>query len=521
MGAGPVGLALAFKLARNGIAAIVLESGDEHGAAAACFKGIDVPAAHHASPDRATACGIGGTSRIWGGRCVPLDDIDFEQRDHVPHSGWPISHAELSGYYDEALAFLGCGSGEPAALAAAASGDVSTEVLERWSRQPDLDALHRRDLEASRLITVHTGCTVTGLRLEPDGERVAALNVLRNGQPLEVEAETFVLAGGGLGNARLLLAAQRAWPLKFGGLDGPLGRFYTGHLTGYLAKIRFHSPRFAEALRFHNDGAGALWRRRLAVSARSQLVHSIMNTAFWFDSFSVADPAHGSGVLSAAYLALASLGLYRRLESGLAPSSPHSPNGDAHRHWANIRSDPSLVRNFLDVVSDFLRNGLGKRVYALPNPQGAYLLRYHAEQSPDPDNRLSLTGGRDGAPLPSGRVDYRFHAHDARSVLKSHELLDNWLRANRLGQLEYLWPAESREAHILGQATDGYHQIGLTRMSADPRRGVVDADCRVHGVDNLFVAGSSVFPTAGQANPTLAAVALAMRLADRLSRPAR
>jgi choline dehydrogenase-like flavoprotein len=271
VGAGPVGLAVALQLAGEGFPVTVLEAGDENGAVDACLRAIDVAARHHASPELANAGGVGGTSRIWGGRCVRLDDIDFEPRSHVPYSGWPITHTELSPYYDLALAFLGCRADPPLQPIASQSTEISTTVVERWSGQPDLNGLHGRDLESSRNLFIHTACTVTGMRLGDNGKDVNALRVNRHGREFEIRAEIFVLAAGGLGNARLLLVAQREWPRKFGGIKGPLGRFYSGHLTGYLAKICFSQPRLADAFRFQSSGGGAFSRRRLSISGEAQL----------------------------------------------------------------------------------------------------------------------------------------------------------------------------------------------------------------------------------------------------------
>src|SRR5690606_12842690 len=153
---------------------------------------------------------------------------------------------------------------------------------------------------------------------------------------------------------------------------------------------------------------------------------------------------------------------------------------------------------------------------AVVNPRNRYLLRYHGEQRPDSTNRVILNDQLDGSPLPKLRIDFRFQIGDAESVVDSHIVLDRALREAGLGQLTYLAEPDKLVERVLKQALDGYHQIGLTRMAADPRQGVVDPQCRVHDVANLHVAGSSVFPTAGQANPTLPAVALALRLADRL-----
>ncbi|XCG57908.1 GMC family oxidoreductase [Mesorhizobium sp. WSM2239] len=326
-----------------------------------------------------------------------------------------------------------------------------------------------------------------------------------------------MLAAGGLENARLLLVAQRDWPQKFGGPDGALGRFYCGHLTGYLAAIRFNDQNFARRLWYQRNRDGSQLRRRLALSRDAQLQHRLLNTAFWLDSYSVADPAHGSGALSLVYVGLSMLGLHPRLGNRLAPS-PTEPQSRSYRlHLSNVRSDPKLIAGTLHVISQLMRKRLGQRMFALFNPGNRYLLRYHAEQAPNPESRVQLDEKHIGS-LPGLRVDFRIHQQDIESVVRSHEILDRCLQEQGTGRLDFLAGPESRSEVVLKQALDGYHQIGLTRMSESPADGVVDRDCRVHGTVNLFIAGSSVFPTAGQANPTLPAVALALRLGDLLPR---
>lgn len=482
---------------------------------------LDIVNKHHADPGLISARGVGGTSRLWGGRCVQLDDIDFEKRAHVPFSGWPISHHEISKYYDEALVFLGCRVEEGSSTSPSdpeARGEITTTVIERWSARPRLRELHGRRLRASERIKVFTRSVAREIKFDSSGEHVRSIFVERNGEGVEVRASMFVLACGGLENVRLLMATQRRRPQKFGGTDGALGRFYTGHLTGYVARICFEHRDFAEQFQFQKEGKGSHFRRRLSLSFEAQVAGEYLNTAFWPESHSIADPAHGSGALSIAYLGLSSLKIYGPLRRGLAPHSSGANTDIVRRHWSNVRSDRNLFRNGFAISGHFLRNRFGTRMYSLVNPQNRYLLRYHAEQIPDPSNRVRLTDEPASSPDIPIRVDYSFMPQDADSVVRSHDLLDRWLRQNKLGYLEYLAPPEDRSALVLNQAVDGYHQIGLTRMSNQRREGVVDADCRVHDADNLFVAGSSVFPTAGQANPTLPAVALAMRLGDHLAR---
>jgi choline dehydrogenase-like flavoprotein len=150
------------------------------------------------------------------------------------------------------------------------------------------------------------------------------------------------------------------------------------------------------------------------------------------------------------------------------------------------------------------------------NRKDRYPLYYHGEHAPNPNSRVRLSGERDALGLPRVVVDLQFADVDANSVVESHALLDAWLTRKAIGRLDYFDAPEERSGRVLEQACDGYHQIGLTRMSSSPRQGIVDVNCKVHDVDNLFVASSSVFPTSGQANPTLLAVAMAARLAEHL-----
>jgi choline dehydrogenase-like flavoprotein len=517
VGAGPVGLALAFKCADAGLAVTILEAGGEDRVSGdhPVLGPVDIMTAHHASVDLTIHRGIGGASCKWGGRCVPLDDLDFEVRDHVPFSGWPISHAQVAVYYPEAFEFLGCGQAGRATLAEQREGDGLARHFEGWSAEPDLIRLHGQRLRQSQLITLHSDSAVTGIELDPDAERVAGLTVRTGDRSWTARAKAYVLAGGGLENARLLLATQRRWPRKLGGPAGALGRFYCGHLTGYLASISLNDRSFANDLRQRRCDDGSWLRRRMAVAADTQRQQRLLNGAFWLDSFSLADPAHGSGALSMLYVAMALTGLYSRLSKGRAPMSGSQQPPGLREHFHNVLHDPGIFRGLFELVPQLGSRRFEAPAFALANPRRRYLLRYHAEQSPDPDNRVRLSeDGRRSAPRLI--VDYRFGPADVDSVVRSHEMLAERLHESGVGRLDYLAEPEARSESVLSQAIDGYHQIGLTRMAADPRQGVVDGNCRVHDLAGLFVAGSSVFPTAGQANPTLPAVALALRLGDHL-----
>ena len=273
VGAGPVGIALALACERSGMSVLVLESGHEQPDpfAAALTAGHGVDAERHAAAGIAICRGLGGTSRWWGGRCVPLDDIDFAQRPHVPNAAWPIPHQEISRWYEAAASFFGIGPARfTAARASSATfGDVRSDQLERWTPEIDAGRRHRTQLANSRRITVMMGATVTELLLAEDGRRVIGLTLGDTNRTVHIAPRRVVLACGGLETTRLLLRAQQQRPSLFGGRDGPLGRGYMGHASGKIADLVLADPAAATAYDFFVDD-GVYARRRFTLKPEAQ-----------------------------------------------------------------------------------------------------------------------------------------------------------------------------------------------------------------------------------------------------------
>ncbi|TDK39653.1 GMC family oxidoreductase [Rhizobium deserti] len=516
VGAGPVGLALALKLEALGLTVTVLERGSGEASVADQPGDIQFENSHHALSQAVSRPGIGGASALWGGRCVPFDDLDFEPREHVAHSGWPISHNEVRRYYPEALEFLTCNTDEvPTATIGQHDPAVVADAVERWSKHPALGPYYAERLAKSKNIRILTSASVAEIILDEARNQVKSLKVMHNGREIEVAGKVFILAGGGLENARLLLALQQNHPDMAKSFGASLGRFYQGHLTGYIAVLKFLDPKAARALSFRTDAKGYSYRQRLQIAPDVQTERKLLNTVFWIDALSIADPAHGSGALSLCYMFLAASRLYRLVSKGLAPTARGLGNIDKAQHWRNIRDDTGWPADLLQAVKNlFERRSPAHQT--LFNPKGRYLLRYHAEQVPNPESRVSLTPQTQQGHVQALSVDYRVVDQDIESVLNSHQLLDDWLRGNKIGYLEYLHQPVRRRQAVVDQAFDGYHQIGLSRMADDPAEGPVDKNCRLHGLSNLYLGGSGVFPTGGHANPTLPAVALALRLAEHV-----
>lgn len=524
IGAGPVGISLALDLARLGCSALVLESGATrpHQATQQLAEASIAVPQHHVPMALAVHRGLGGTSNLWGGRCVPMEPIDFEPRPAIPGSSWPIGMADIAPYLSGACDYLGCGEAmfeAPLPGVPTDNPDFRFDHLERWSRRPRLANSHARQLRQSRHIDLRLRATVTGFTFRADGnvDRVRVRQAC--GREAQVAPRRVVLAAGGLENTRLMLAAQLDNPHRFGGPDGPLGRYYMGHLYGSAAEMTIRSEALDAGMDYFRDPAGYYVRRRFTPSPDLQRRAGLSNVALWPDDPPIHDPRHRNGILSFAYLALSVPWLGRlivveSIRSHYVGSSP----ARRRAHIGNMLRDAPRTVVFVPAF-------LYRRYIARPHMPGffqrnaarRYAVRFHAEHLPDPQSRATLSGQRDALGLPRLAIDLRYREQDAEPLIRAHDCFAEWLERACLGQMTWSVPREQRAAHIIAQCYDGHHQIGLTRMGATSRTGVVDADCRAFGAANLFVAGSSVFPTSGAANPTLTAVALALRLAALLA----
>jgi len=522
VGSGPAGITLALELAAKGLRVLVLESGgesDDKSLMELSASEIVEPGVH--DDTRITSSRrLGGTSNLWGARCQPFDAIDLADRPWIENAAWPIGLGEIAPWYPRACELLCCG--EPVFRSddwADRFNDKRVDVgrLERFSNRPKMQLAHRLALQSNPLIDLRLHCTVVEALLDAAGRIEQLVACTPDGARHRIPVRSVVLAMGGLETTRFMLAMQQRHPQLFGGRDGLLGRHYMAHVIGEVADVAFRSDDTDRAFDFFLDGRGSYARRRFIPSDDEQRSRELTNVSFWPVVPPVADARHGSALLSAVFLAM-SVGPLGRLLMAEAIRRYHAPAGVARGpHVANVLRDlPSAIGGSARFLYQRYLSRWRIPGFFIRNPNRTYGLSYHAEHLPSADSRVTLSTEQDRFGLPRLRVDLRFGQQDAQALFRAHELMREWFALTGVGMLRYRQPIEDTPQAILAVAKHGTHQIGTVRMGTDRRTGIVDRDLRCFDLQNLYVASSAVFPSSGQANPTLTIVALAVRLGAHL-----
>lgn len=529
IGAGPAGLTLAHTLIGAPLRVLVIDAGSAGRGKPARdgrddLRGEIAPGTGHPLPDLYRLRGLGGTSRIWGGRSTPLDAIDFEKRPWIDTAGWPIDYASLAAHYPRAFDICEAGDGciDPAVVfdkgyAAAVEGidsSVLATTLERFSKPTNFWKRLGPMLCQANNVDIVVGAPVTRLLARADGAAIHGVEVVApDGRRRRLRARTIVLAAGGLEIPRLLLNSHDVWSDGLGNAHGNVGRHYMAHVCMTLGTLSL-APGVVTRLDYARDPEGIYVRRRLWPTPETQRRHRLLNAVFRTYLPEPADPSHGDAVLSAMFLTKQ---FVQREYAARFVEKPVATRAYL-RHLANItRGIPEL--------SGFSAMWMRQRILAArkipsvvrPAAAGRHQIEILCEQSPDRLSRVGLSSQRDRFGERRLLVDWRIGSADIEALARTCGVLAKTVAETGVGCYE----APIDDLAALGErvrrlgAYTGHH-IGTARMAADPRRGVVDADCRVHGLANLYVASSAIFPTSGQANPTLSIVAFAMRLAEHL-----
>jgi choline dehydrogenase-like flavoprotein len=506
IGGGAAGISLAREFLSSSAKVVLLESGGHKWEACVqqLYAGGSVGESYFEELHQCRTRRFGGSTNCWGGICAPLDPIDFEARSWVPWSGWPITHEDLVPYWRRAHGICGAG---PFLYDARAweqmdipYGEFRSDRFRRFvwhfnSRgSPGLRFGSRfyRELRQAPNIHVLLHANAINLLTNESGRSVERVTVRSlDHRTIQVRAKVFVLACGGIENARILLSCTSQNPKGLGNQRDLVGRFFQEHLQVPCGLLQVDD----------RDGAAARYSRLSKLGAARAL-----------PGLSLTPEAQR---------------VHRTLNGSLAIDPVYEPHGAwmAFQHLRSAckekRFDQQSFRHFWNVAREVhqLAPELWRRVVHGDRPRGnphRFVLYARAEQSPNPDSRVILSSRQDALGMRQVCLDWKTTPLDRKAIrLMASFAVDEFTRLN-LGQVVQAdWlSGESWPTDLVG----GPHHMGTTRMADADSSGVVDRNCRVHGVHGLYIAGSSVFPTGGHANPTLTIIALTLRLADHIRR---
>lgn len=502
VGAGPAGIAVCNEFRNSTARVVLLESGGRTLEPATQFLNeAEVVGLNHDGHLSGRARALGGTAKLWAGQCLRLDPIDFERRSWVPSSGWPIAFSDLNPFYDRAERFFNVSGelyddrqyGRFGLTPPCWSADALRTMFTVYTPQLDSGRVFERSFERAVNIRTILHANAVGILTNKDGDTVTEVRIKDlTGKQGRVTARAFVLATGGIENARLLLASNRRHPQGLGNGRDLVGRYFQEHPNGLTASLDEGDPSLLQTLfRLFYRGRRRYFPK-FALSVKQQRVHAVLNCNAHL-TFEYPDDS----VMSHMQV------FYRAARRGQLPD----------KLWSRLSS---LARNRSEIGRSLMHlSRTGRTPLAKPS---SVRLQCYLEQSPNHRSRITLSGQADALGMPKAQVEWNMTELEFRTLVVMTETVrsefkrlglgvwrtDEWLRGMSQG-----W-----QSHL----ADCAHHMGTTRMAESPSSGVTDPQCAVFGIRGLYIAGSSLFPTSGYANPTLTIVALAIRLADHLKR---
>jgi choline dehydrogenase-like flavoprotein len=500
IGAGAAGITAAVELAGSGKDIVVLESGGMslEMDTQALYDAENVGLARRPMINSRLRM-FGGTTNHWAGRCSPLSTIDFQRREWVPHSGWPVTRSELDPFYEKAhvVCDLGPCIYDDRVLKQFNIPDPRLDSRKLrphyWALSPPtrFGSKYEKQLKEAKNVRVLLHANTVNVQTNAAASHVEYVDVKTlGGKAGKVRAKVVMICCGGIENARLLLASNRIQPNGVGNDRDLVGRFFQEHMRSWQEAVPTRTP--YSLRRFYNIYSGA---------TGSYLVGASMSE----------DMQKAERLLNCAAMTFFENGDYDPFDAAMRVVRGASGREKAEHMGGDIWS---VLADFDEMVMSvrarFLLKGQHWRA------DDATTLVIETEQSPNPNSRISLSDQRDSLGVLRAKVDWRLTDLDRRSSLAmAKTVAAEWGRMNQARLRVPNWLLEG-EADWASNFKDVGHHIGTTRMSDDQQFGVVDRNCKVHGIDNLYVGGASVFPTSGHVNPTLTIVALALRTASHL-----
>lgn len=486
VGAGAAGISMALDLKDTSMKIVLLEGGgfEYDNDVQDLYDGENLGQRYY--PLRSCRLHFfGGTTGHWAGMCSPYDPIDFKKRAWVPDSGWPITREELDPFYAKANKILELGpyrydeaywNEQIPRTPLPLDGGVFWNKMWQFSPPTSFGTRYREDIVDARNIHLYTYCNLTNIAVNSDVNQVLELEVKNHaGKSHKVKAKKFVLACGAIQNARMLLASNKQNTVGLGNDNDLVGRYFMEHLEIRSAELFMEKQHPMDLYTLASLGGNP--RAEISLTEKAQEEHRILNGTISFTP--------------------------SELTTNQKPMIDVWTNKDPRKSFDN------LLGNFEDEIN--------KDESFDMNQSRVFELFTRMEQAPNPNSRVMLSDQVDSLGVPKANLHWDLTELDQESLRKLYRLFGKEVGKAGIGRVklyEFLW--EANKADMLSTLGGGWHHMGTTRMHEDPKKGVVDANCKVHGLSNLYVAGSACCSTSGAPNPTLNLVALALRLSDHL-----
>jgi choline dehydrogenase-like flavoprotein len=470
IGGGPAGITLAMALKDAPVRVTLLESGGMQfdPATQALYEGPET-GTPYLPLDASRLRFLGGSTNHWGGWCRPLEKIDFEQRDWLAHSGWPFGREILEAYYPRAQEIVEAGpyvydsapEKFPVSTLAMGAGGVETVWFQFSKMRGSVLPTHfgeryADDLKQISNLKLYTHANATNLRLAADGKSLKRVDVATlSGVTFSVIPRLVVLGMGAIENARLMLASNDVMAAGVGNANDLVGRYFADHpIPGNNATLVTFAGKLSPFYLGTQNAAGARMRAGFAPTENFRRTRHVLGSLITVDGGAKLDALGQAAVTTAA-----------------------------------------------DTLGADARNA------------HVYTVGCGFEPAPDPGRRIELAAERDALGMPRSKLMNTLSDED---FARYRATLEEWGRQLLASGAGLLRIHHDTRAQWLQGLDWGNHHMGTTRMHDNAKQGVTDADGRVHGIGNLFVSGSGLFPTYGASNPTMNLVALTLRLADLL-----
>ncbi len=502
VGAGAAGIAIAREFIGTRHTVVLLESGGtEPEAETQRLYDSEIVGLPHDSIEQGRARIFGGTTTLWGGQALRFDEIDFEKRDWVPLSGWPVSRGELEPYYKRVERVLQIGTPIAYRDLCASFGveppdfDSGKLVMEfsQWSPRPNFGQEYREEIRRAGNISAILHANVTGIITNSSATAVEKIEFQTlAGKKGIAKARFFVICCGGIETARLLLASDRVESCGVGNRNDLVGRYYQEHPMFWYGKLQTKNRKRLQDLFESFYKKGLKYFPIIKLSGKFQAENQLLNIQ---GSITLEDTP-GSAIL-------AMKSLFRA-----AKASSYPGGRELRRLIGNALTDP------LQLFRLAYRFRVQNRA-ATPR-HGPITFGGQCEMAPNADSRVILSQERDPLGMRRVKLDWRLGELERRTAWEYMKVVAAEFERLGLGSYDLAALRALNDAGWDALAHDSAHHMGTTRMHQSPQFGVVDSECKIHGISNLFIGSSAVFPTSSRSNPTMTILALSIRIADRL-----